>query len=154
MSKSNPVYFYGKHAYKEYFPFSNFYDAPLLIDGKWIKTSEHKFQSDKYIKTDPYWAQIILSAETPTEAKRLGGSRGHRIDYRWEEIKDDVMYECVLKKFTQYSELKKLLLSTGNREIFEHTKNDSYWGDGLDGSGRNQLGITLMRVRKELREEK
>ncbi len=32
----------------------------------------------------------------------------------------------------------------------QHTANDRYWGDGGDGSGRNQLGLTLMRVRDEL----
>jgi predicted NAD-dependent protein-ADP-ribosyltransferase YbiA (DUF1768 family) len=31
------------------------------------------------------------------------------------------------------------------------TENDSYWGDGGDGSGRNMLGQVLMRVREELR---
>ena len=33
----------------------------------------------------------------------------------------------------------------------QHTKKDSYWGDGPDGKGRNQLGLTLMAVRNELR---
>ena len=30
---------------------------------------------------------------------------------------------------------------------------DSYWGDGGDGSGKNQLGKTLMVVRGKLRRE-
>lgn len=33
----------------------------------------------------------------------------------------------------------------------QHTKKDSYWGDGPDGKGRNQLGLTLIAVRNELR---
>ncbi|MEO5928954.1 MAG: NADAR domain-containing protein, partial [Candidatus Kapaibacterium sp.] len=45
------------------------------------------------------------------------------------------------------------LLDTGNAEIIEHTKRDTYWGDGGDGSGRNMLGLILMRVRDELRGE-
>jgi predicted NAD-dependent protein-ADP-ribosyltransferase YbiA (DUF1768 family) len=44
-----------------------------------------------------------------------------------------------------------LLLSTGDRTLIEHTKNDSYWGDGENGTGINQLGITLMKVRDHLR---
>ena len=33
----------------------------------------------------------------------------------------------------------------------EHTTNDSYWGDGGNGSGQNKLGHLLMQVRDELR---
>ncbi|CAF1495664.1 unnamed protein product, partial [Rotaria sordida] len=55
------------------------------------------------------------------------------------------MFKGCLTKFQQHPKLKQLLLSTGDRTLVEHTINDSYWGDGGDGSGRNQLGITLMR---------
>jgi predicted NAD-dependent protein-ADP-ribosyltransferase YbiA (DUF1768 family) len=41
-------------------------------------------------------------------------------------------------------------LATADAKIVEHTTNDSYWGDGGDGSGRNMLGQVLMRVREEL----
>jgi len=61
------------------------------------------------------------------------------------------MYEACLAKFSQHQDLKQLLLDTGEAEIVEHTKNDNYWGDGGDGTGRNQLGKTLMRVREALR---
>lgn len=64
------------------------------------------------------------------------------------------MYDAVYAKFSQHKELKKILLDTGDSTIVEHTKNDSYWGDGGDGSGRNQLGKTLMKVREDLRNAK
>jgi ribA/ribD-fused uncharacterized protein len=64
------------------------------------------------------------------------------------------MYDAVYAKFSQHKELKKLLLDTGDSTIVEHTKNDAYWGDGGDGSGRNQLGKTLMKVREDLRSAK
>lgn len=35
-----------------------------------------------------------------------------------------------MAKFEQYENLKKLLLSTGDCILVEHTKNDCYWGDG------------------------
>ncbi|MAZ56127.1 MAG: swarming motility protein YbiA, partial [Flavobacteriales bacterium] len=47
---------------------------------------------------------------------------------------------------------KKYLLSTGDRELVEHTTRDSFWGDGGDGTGANQLGKGLMRIRTQLRE--
>ena len=37
--------------------------------------------------------------------------------------------------------------------LIEHTKNDSYWADGGDGSGLNKLGKILMKVREKLRNE-
>ena len=40
---------------------------------------------------------------------------------------------------------------SGDAKLVEHTENDSYWGDGGDGSGRNMLGQILMQVRDELR---
>lgn len=61
------------------------------------------------------------------------------------------MYKGLYEKFTQNSKLKSLLLSTSNKKIVEHTKHDSYWGDGK-GKGKNILGILLMRLREELRE--
>ena len=61
----------------------------------------------------------------------------------------------VLKaKFEQNAQFLEALLSTGTRNIIQRDKNDSYWGDGHDGSGRNRLGILLMEVREELRREK
>jgi N-glycosidase YbiA len=53
------------------------------------------------------------------------------------------MYKCVLEKFRQHIGIRKTLLGTGNAILVEHTTNDSYWGDGGDGSGKNMLGITL-----------
>jgi predicted NAD-dependent protein-ADP-ribosyltransferase YbiA (DUF1768 family) len=48
-------------------------------------------------------------------------------------------------------ELGALLLATGDARLVEHTENDAYWGDGGDGSGRNELGRILMAVRAALR---
>jgi ribA/ribD-fused uncharacterized protein len=61
------------------------------------------------------------------------------------------MHEAVLTKFTPDADLRDILLGTGDAEIVEHTKNDNYWGDGGDGSGKIRLGQILMRVRQELR---
>ncbi|WP_275043177.1 NADAR domain-containing protein [Streptococcus parasanguinis] len=43
------------------------------------------------------------------------------------------------------------MLATGDVIIIEHTQNDAYWADGGDGSGKNKLGLLLMKVRKELK---
>jgi len=64
------------------------------------------------------------------------------------------MYEALRRKFNAHSDLKVKLLATGNSKLIEHTPRDSYWGDGGNGSGKNRLGILLMRLRDELRSPK
>lgn len=64
------------------------------------------------------------------------------------------MEEALVAKIIQHPQIKELLLSTGDEVIVEHTVNDSYWGDGGDGSGKNRLGFLWMEIRKELRDEK
>lgn len=62
------------------------------------------------------------------------------------------MTEAVRAKFSQHEDLAAILLGTGDAKLVEHTRNDAYWGDGGDGSGKNMLGQILMRVRAELAE--
>ena len=70
----------------------------------------------------------------------------------WEEVKNKVMYEIVLAKFTQNSDLKEKLLATGDEHLEEgNTWGDTIWGT-VDGVGENRLGKILMRVRDELNE--
>ena len=129
--------------------FSNFWRAPIFLDGKRWPTSEHYFQAQKYAGT-PREEEIRL-AKSPRAAADLGRSRSHPLRRDWEQVKDDVMRRAVLAKFTQHDDLRALLLGTGDALLVEHTEKDSYWGDGGDGSGRNRLGDLLMSVRDELR---
>lgn len=84
-------------------------------------------------------------------AARLGRSREVPLRKDWEETKDEVMFRAVMAKFQTDAVLKELLLSTEDEEIIEKTTNDYYWGCGTDGTGKNMLGLILMRVREELR---
>ncbi len=60
------------------------------------------------------------------------------------------MRQAVKANFVQHEELRKLLLSTGEAKIVEHTENDDYLGDSGAGSGKSMLGPILMQVRQEL----
>jgi ribA/ribD-fused uncharacterized protein len=84
-------------------------------------------------------------------AADLGRSRKFPLRRDWERVKDAVMRDVVLAKFTQHDDLRATLLATGDALLVEHTERDSYWGDGGDGSGKNRLGQILMSVRDELR---
>jgi ribA/ribD-fused uncharacterized protein len=83
----------------------------------------------------------------------MGRSRKLPLRRDWEAVKDQVMLEALRAKFTQHEDLRAILLGTGEARLVEHTANDSYWGDGGDGSGKNRLGQLLMGLREELRAE-
>lgn len=81
-------------------------------------------------------------------AARMGRSRKRTLRTDREAVKDTIMHEAVVAKFTQHDDLRELLLGTGDSKIVEHTANDPYWGDG---SGENRLGRILMQAREALR---
>jgi ribA/ribD-fused uncharacterized protein len=56
-------------------------------------------------------------------------------------------------KFAAHSDIRAVLLTTGDEEIVEDTSTDHYWGRGRTGKGRNMLGRILMRTRTQLRAE-
>jgi ribA/ribD-fused uncharacterized protein len=80
----------------------------------------------------------------------MGRSRQRPLRADWEVVKDDVMRAALRAKFTQHPQLQSLLLATGDADLVEHTRNDTYWADGGDGSGRNRLGELLMELRTQL----
>ena len=130
--------------------FSNFSRHPVRIGGHTWPTTEHYFQAQKFAHT-PYEG-AILHASSPSQAARLGRSRDFPLRADWEQVKDEIMHQALLAKFTQHPDLRAQLLATGVARIVEHTSRDHYWADGGDGSGRNMLGTLLMQVRDELRE--
>ncbi len=143
----NVINFYSTQG--EYGCFSNFSRHPVWLKGKSWPTSEHYFQAQKFAGTTH--EEDIRKAKTPGLAAQMGRDRKRPLRQDWEAVKDGIMHEVVLAKFSQHADLKDVLLATGDAKLVEHTFNDSYWGDGGDGSGQNMLGQILMRVREELR---
>ena len=144
-----PIYFYAARE-EPYGCFSNFSAHPFALDGAWWPTSEHYFQAQKFAGT-PRCDQI-RQARSPRVAANLGRSRQHPLRSDWEQVKDALMLQGVLKKFETHAAIRAILLGTGDDEIVENAPNDYYWGCGADGSGKNKLGQTLMQVRALLRE--
>ena len=149
MAESLTIQFYGVS--DEFGCFSNFAAFPITIKGKRWPTSEHYFQGQKFENADH--CEAIRQAKSPMIAARMGRDRKKKLRRDWESAKGNVMREAVLAKFTQHDELRAILLATGDAKLVEHTENDSYWGDGGDGSGKNMLGRILMEVREKLRAE-
>lgn len=131
--------------------FSNFAPYPIQLKDKIWPTTEHYFQAQKFAGTEH--EEIIRQEPSPMQAANMGRERSRPLRKDWEKVKDDIMYTALHAKFTQHPDLHAELLATGDAELIEHTRNDRYWGDGGDGSGRNMLGKLLMKLRAELREE-
>ena len=93
----------------------------------------------------------VQNASTAGQSAKMGRDRNRPLRKDWEEVKDDIMMDAIRYKFSQHEGLREVLMSTGNKKLIEHTKNDRYWADGGDGSGKNMLGILLMRLRDEFR---
>jgi len=149
VNASKPILFY--HSAQPWGELSNFSHHPVFLHARIWPSVEHYYQSQKFIGT--LNEEAIRMAETPIQAKGRAEELGKthlRVD--WELVKEQVMLDALRAKFRQHPDLGRRLLGTGERALVEHTADDSYWGDGVDGIGKNRLGALLMQVRSELRE--
>lgn len=147
-SPPKEIKFYKRQA--PYYEFSNFADYPITHNGKTYGTNEHFFQAHKF--DDAELHEKVRLAKGPGGAFKLGRNPGYKSKLRsdWDQYRLEVMLTAVRLKFEQHDELKSLLLKTGNAIIIEDSPVDSYWGVGVNGNGKNHLGIILMKVREEL----
>lgn len=126
-----------------YFFLSNFSESNIVYNGHRFLNAEAAFQAAKCPNRMADFCNL-----NPSEAKRLGRRVHLRSD--WESVKDQVMYDVCLCKFTQNPELLHKLIQTGSAELVEgNTWGDKVWGV-CDGIGENRLGKILMKIRDEL----
>lgn len=126
---------------------SNFQASTVLYDGELYPTVENAYQAAKTLDLAAREPFTRISAK---QAKQLGKEVKLRKD--WDSIKDITMYGLLTQKFT-IPLLRKKLLATGDALLVEgNWWNDTYWGV-CNGKGKNVLGILLMKVRKDIREE-
>ena len=129
----------------EYYFLSNFYPCEFVYKGIKYLNSEAAFQAQKCLSESEKKQFSTLSAN---QAKSLGRKVKLRKD--WEEVKDDIMLDIVLTKFSTNFYLKNKLLATKNEELIEgNFWGDRYWGQ-VNGVGQNKLGKILMEVRRIL----
>ncbi|KKN66618.1 hypothetical protein LCGC14_0469530 [marine sediment metagenome] len=56
-------------------------------------STEHYFQAQKFINTDPSWAEVIRTTQKPGASATMGKSRSHPIAPNWEDIKQLGRYQ-------------------------------------------------------------
>lgn len=155
------------HEYEEHGCFSNWFPAEFDYAGKHYFNSEQFMMYQKVSMFRQYaLAEEILMTRDPAACKSLGSTRfpEFRSDL-WDKVSATIVKRGVYGKFQQNPQILEELLSTGNALLAECAPNDKIWGIGVDirdkagirnvsrWSGQNKLGIILMQVREELRQE-
>jgi ribA/ribD-fused uncharacterized protein len=155
--------------------FSNCVYSKINVNGDINVSSEHYFQRSKFLisDSDPIvlkWCrernidindQIkinmgirdTLATHSPGAAARYGQTiRSAPIRGDWDKVRNRIMWEGLVAKFTQNDSFKNALLSTRDRVLIERTPTDAYWGVNNAGQGANTLGVMLMALRNLLQE--
>lgn len=129
---------------------SNFEAVEVIYEGVAYPSVEHAYMSAKSL--DPIWKKVCADrSKRPGDVKKLGRKVKLRLD--WENIKIDVMTECVRYKFSK-EPLRSKLMKTGDKVLIEgNWWKDCFWGVDINtGIGENNLGKILMKIRTELHE--
>lgn len=141
---------------------SNWYLSDFIADGIKFSSMEQFMMYQKAICFhDIAVAKQILDAEEVARIKELGRLVSGYNDHIWNGMRQIVVYEGLLQKFSQNSILGKKLKDTGNAILAECAVRDCIWGIGLSMKdpkrldfsqwrGKNLLGYTLMAVRNKI----
>lgn len=158
VKESQFIFFWG--ANNENGWLSNFYEAPVEINGIVYPTNEHFFMAHKAIAfQDVETLFDIWGTKNPGAVKKLGRQVKGFDPNIWAVISGTIMMHGLIAKFSAHPELAAKLLATGNKTLVEASPYDKIWGigmgkdepgieDPLNWQGTNQLGEILMTVRK------
>ncbi len=142
---------------------SNWYLSDFILNKISFSSMEQYMMYKKAICFgDTDMAVKILNTKDVSHIKELGRLIADYNDNYWNGIRQIIVYEGLLAKFSQNTDLKKLLLKTGNTILAECAVKDHIWGIGLSmkdparfereqWKGQNLLGYSLMMARENLK---
>ena len=139
----------------EYRWLSNFYPVKIMFEGLEYASVEHAYMSAKtpYIISNPEeidWKAFCLNSNySASEIKVKSGTL--KVSDEWNNVKLNVMFECLKEKFKQ-EPFKTKLINTESQYLQEGNRwNDKFWGYCLKtNEGENNLGKLQMKIRASL----
>lgn len=141
---------------------SNWYSSHFTVNGTAFSSMEQFMMYRKAICFNDEAAAVqILSTSDAAGIKALGRQVANYDESMWNGIRQIVVYEGLMAKFSQNDGLKAKLKATGNAVLAECAVKDRIWGIGLSmndpdrlnkakWNGQNLLGYALMMVREYL----
>lgn len=141
---------------------SNWYLSDFTCGGVAYTSLEQYMMHKKALRFhDAGMAERIMATTDVARIKQLGREVSNYDDHVWNGMRQIIVYEGLLAKFSQNEELKARLLATGNALLAECAMRDRIWGIGLSMTdprrfdksawrGQNFMGYSLMLVRDKL----
>lgn len=141
---------------------SNWYPSKFAVNGVAFSSME---QYMMYKKAECFGdkdaADKILATDDVAKIKNLGRLVANYNESRWNGVRQIIVFEGLIEKFSRNEDLKEQLKATGNSILAECAVNDRIWGIGLSmkdpdrleidkWKGQNLLGYALMAVRERL----
>lgn len=156
----NIVYFHNPHEENGYL--SNWYPSRFTINNISFSSMEQYMMYKKAVCFgDKNTADKILATDDVAKIKALGRLVANYNESHWNGVRQIVVFEGLLAKFSQNEDLKEQLEATKNCILAECAVKDRIWGIGLSmkdsnrfeidkWNGQNLLGYALMMVRERL----
>lgn len=142
---------------------SNWFPCEFTVNGiKFVNSEQYMMYNKALVFGDTETAKKILASTSPSDVKSYGRKVKNYNDVIWNGVRQIIVYDGLMAKFSQNEELKKQLLETGDDILVECNPTDSIWAIHMAGDnprvqdisqwqGQNLLGFTLMRVRENLK---
>ena len=142
---------------------SNWYHSDFSVNGIDYSSMEQFMMYKKAVCfSDDVVAEEILKTDDVAKIKDWGRCVSGYNDNIWNGVRQIIVYEGLMAKFSQNPKLKEQLQATGNAVLAECAVRDCIWGIGLSmhdpdrldqhqWRGQNLLGYTLMMVKDRLK---
>lgn len=141
---------------------SNWYPSSFTVNNVNFSSMEQYMMYKKAVCFgDKDTADKIFATDDVAKIKALGRLVANYNENYWNGVRQIVVFEGLLAKFSQNEDLNKQLKTTENCILAECAVKDKIWGIGLSmkdpgrfevnkWNGQNLLGYALMMVRERL----